>query len=307
VSFLDISSTKTGIPFEAIVANANDVILVTDAKTIDGIGPRIVYVNQAFCDLTGYAKQEVIGKTPRILQRETTNIETKKRIREALVNKLPISEKILNYSKTDIPYWLDMNIFPLENMSGEVTYFAAVERNITSQVEKEAMLQEMATRDLLTGLLNRRGFFDLARRQLGSQVDKNESLIALIDIDYFKNINDSFGHDCGDKALVYLANLLRLMFRESDLLCRFGGEEFAIFLIGADITVGKRKLEAFRQKMANSTIDIGDGNSIAITVSIGIAQLHCSSMSIEDVIIKADKALYEAKNTGRNGTVVYQK
>jgi PAS domain S-box-containing protein len=66
--------------------------LVTDAKTIDGIGPRIVYVNQAFCDLTGYAKQEVIGKTPRILQRETTNIETKKRIREALVNKLPISE-----------------------------------------------------------------------------------------------------------------------------------------------------------------------------------------------------------------------
>ena len=300
VGFLDITSNKTAIPFEAIVANANDVILVTEASPIDGNGPRIVYVNNAFCDLTGYTPSEVIGKTPRILQGDDTSIETRNDIREALKDKKPIRKKILNYSKAGIPYWLDINIFPLENILGNVSYFAAVERDITNQVEKEARLQDLATKDPLTGLLNRRGFFDLAKRRLGQQASKSTSTIAMIDIDYFKKVNDSFGHDCGDRVLTYLASQLRMMFRECDLICRFGGEEFVVFLLGADTKIGKYKLEAFRKQIANLPFDIGNGKSITVTVSVGIAEIQTDSLSIETALSQADKALYNAKESGRN-------
>ena len=304
VSFIDISSKKTDIPFEAIVANANDVILVTEATPLKGNGPRIVYVNHAFCELTGYTPSEVIGKTPRLLQGDDTSIKTRNNIYEALNRKLPIRETILNYSKAGIPYWLDMNIVPLENAFGEITYFAAVERDITSQIEKEAQLKVLATKDPLTGLLNRRGFFDLAKMRLTNQADNKISTIAIIDIDYFKRINDSFGHDCGDTVLKYLASFFSEVFRESDLFCRYGGEEFVVLLLGANTNISKKKMELFRKKVADSPVDIGDGNSITVTVSIGMAEIQKDSLSIEVTLNEADKALYNAKKSGRNMCIV---
>jgi diguanylate cyclase (GGDEF)-like protein/PAS domain S-box-containing protein len=304
VGLSDISSKKTDIPFEAIVANANDIILITRADVREGHGPQIVYVNQAFCDLTGYLPEEVIGNTPGILQGEGTSVETRNRIRAALRAKQPVRATILNYSKAGNPYWLDMNIFPLRNALGEVSYFAAVERDITDQVEKEARLRDLATRDPLTGLLNRRGFFDLAKRQLAAQEQGNVSTVAIIDIDFFKRINDSFGHDCGDRALVHVTSLLRLMFRESDLICRFGGEEFVVLLPGAGTDVGRVKLEAFRTRIADTPFDTGKGQSIVLTVSIGVSQVDADPMAIEPALNGADKVLYQAKQGGRNRTVV---
>lgn len=304
VGFIDISSQKSDIPFEAIIANANDVILVTDATPVRGDGPRIVYVNHAFCELTGYTPSEVIGKTPRILQGDDTSSETRNKIYEALKNKLPIRETILNYSKAGVPYWLDMNIFPLENALGEITYFAAVERDISCQIEKEVQLKDLATKDPLTGLLNRRGFFDLARMRLTNQSEEKISTIAIIDVDFFKRVNDSFGHDCGDTVLKYISSFLREVFRESDLVCRYGGEEFVALLPGVNTNISQKKIELFREKVAGSPIDIGDGNSITVTVSIGIAEIQKGSLSIESALNEADKALYKAKKSGRNMSIV---
>lgn len=304
VGFIDISSQKSDIPFEAIIANANDVILVTDATPVRGDGPRIVYVNHAFCELTGYTPSEVIGKTPRILQGDDTSSETRNKIYEALKNKLPIRETILNYSKAGVPYWLDMNIFPLENALGEITYFAAVERDISCQIEKEVQLKDLATKDPLTGLLNRRGFFDLARMRLTNQSEEKISTIAIIDVDFFKRVNDSFGHDCGDTVLKYISSFLREVFRESDLVCRYGGEEFVALLPGVNTNISQKKIELFREKVAGSPIDIGDGNSITVTVSIGIAEIQKGSLSIESALNEADKALYKAKKSARNMSIV---
>ena len=112
--------------FEQIVARANDVILVTQARPIDGAGPEIVYVNEAFTRLTGYAPEEVLGKTPRILQGPQTDPDARQCIREALARGQPVRIEILNYSKTGEEYWLDLNIVPLRNDAGEITHFAAI-------------------------------------------------------------------------------------------------------------------------------------------------------------------------------------
>lgn len=128
---------------EDVVKFANDIVIVTEAYPLDEPGPKIVYVNQAFSDLTGFAPEEVIGKSPRILQGPDSDPETRAKIREALHKKEPIRTAIVNYSKTGRKYWLDINIIPLKNERGEVTHFAAIERDLTDikRAEEEITLK----------------------------------------------------------------------------------------------------------------------------------------------------------------------
>ena len=114
VTFNDISESKNLFSYESILQNTQDIVIVTEAEDINfPTGPKIIYVNEAFEKLTGYSAQEVIGETPRLLQGKHTNKDTLQRIRHALLNKKPIRERLLNYSKTGHPYWLDINIMPL--------------------------------------------------------------------------------------------------------------------------------------------------------------------------------------------------
>ena len=122
---------------EDVVKFANDIVIVTEAHPVDEPGPRIVYVNKAFTELTGFTPEEVIGKTPRILQGPDSHPETRAEIRAALEKKEPIRTLIVNYSKSGRKYWLDMNIIPLKNSKGEVTHFAAIERDLTDIKEAE--------------------------------------------------------------------------------------------------------------------------------------------------------------------------
>ena len=133
-----------GIDFsiEDVVRFANDIVIVTEAYPLDEPGPKIVYVNQAFTRLTGYTREEVLGKTPRILQGPDSDPKVKAEIREALTRKKSIRTTILNYSKSGKQYWLDINIIPLKNKNGEVTHFAAIERDLTEIKEAEAEIKE---------------------------------------------------------------------------------------------------------------------------------------------------------------------
>ena len=128
---------------EDVVRFANDIVIVTEAQPLDEPGPKIVYVNEAFTKLTGYKFDEVLGKTPRILQGPESDPETKSDIRAALEKKEPIRTSIVNYSKSGTKYWLDINIIPLKNEKGEVTHFAAIERDLTEIKEKNKQLLEL--------------------------------------------------------------------------------------------------------------------------------------------------------------------
>ncbi len=300
VTFVDITSQKQNICFENIVEMAKDVIIVTDSDPFPAGGPKMVYVNEAFTRLTGYTKDEAIGQAPSILQGIDTCDKTRQEIRNALCNQDSVQTQILNYSKEGEPYWLDLTIFPLHNSEGEVTHFAAIERDITEQKDYESTLKELSIRDPLTTLLNRRGFFEMASSLL-SQSKRNLSpiVVAMIDIDFFKNINDAYGHDIGDQALQHMSLHMQSYFRKSDIIARMGGEEFALLMTNSDINSCIDKFETFLAYLAENPLKV-EKELIPFTVSVGLTQPTEGSKNVSDILKAADKALYKAKHNGRN-------
>lgn len=302
VIFWDITSERLAIPFQEIISLTSDAVIVTEADNLDEPGPRILYVNNAFTDISGYTPAEVLGKTPRILQGEDTSKEIREKIRHSLEKQEPVREIILNYDKGGNEYWLDLNIFPLHDPFGRVTKFAAIERDVTALKIKEEELRIQAHRDPLTLLLNRRGFMEQARLLIAQQNRlKLPMSVLMLDIDLFKNINDTYGHDTGDMALQSLAKSLIAQLRESDVVGRLGGEEFALVLSN---TAGERAVEVanrLRQTIKTTSLRALDGSKFNFTVSIGVSTTDVASYgALKDLLRKADKALYKAKQTGRD-------
>ena len=162
------------------------------------------------------------------------------------------------------------------------------------QLSLIADIKESAFRDHLTGLYNRRYFYQYAEKLLKNQNQNNT--LALLDVDFFKNINDTFGHEGGDQALKQVGSLIRSTFANFTV-ARVGGEEFAIVLPDIDLARAREYLEAFRKKMASYDFSISD-KSCTITASIGLAEFQ--NTNLKDAMRVADKALYEAKSKGRN-------
>lgn len=167
-------------------------------------------------------------------------------------------------------------------------------------------LQRYSFEDSLTGLRNRRFFDDTLARdiQLARREDSELSLM-ICDIDHFKRFNDEYGHEAGDVALQYVADTLQHHFRESDIPCRFGGEEFVVLLRGADSAAAYDKAETLRQAVEHQDIHYRDKALSRLTISVGVTTLGLSETDADDLLRQADKALYAAKQNGRNQVMVY--
>jgi len=177
--------------------------------------------------------------------------------------------------------------------------------NTIESLENVQLILNNANRDFLTGLYNRRYFYD----HINSLTDKaNDSFtdlyIAMVDIDNFKSINDTYGHDEGDKAIISLSEILRTNTKQQDLVARFGGEEFCLAILCRDEATALEIFERIRQGVENFSFTTKDNQEIRFTISIGVTK-YSESDSIDDVINQADMNLYTAKNTGKN-KVVYE-
>lgn len=167
----------------------------------------------------------------------------------------------------------------------------------------EAKLLEMATRDFLTGLLNRRETYRRLHEESRRGTRFGEPLtVILLDIDYFKKINDSHGHLIGDRFLQETAEVLRSTLREYDILCRYGGEEFLVGALKANLDQAAQAAERVRLRIRDLRIPGGDGSAVGVTISAGVAQLRPGE-NIDQLIARADEALYRAKGTGRDRVV----
>lgn len=175
--------------------------------------------------------------------------------------------------------------------------------NSIETLENIQTITKYANRDFLTGLFNRRYFFSSVDKYIRKvRVSHEQFAIGMIDIDYFKKINDRYGHDIGDKVLIALADILTSSTNPNDIVARFGGEEFCVVLMGVKSTTAKEIFSRIRENVENFSYQLNDDTHITFTISIG-AVLFDKEKSIKNNINVADKMLYEAKNNGRNQLV----
>lgn len=174
-------------------------------------------------------------------------------------------------------------------------------KHTTDELKKAlSELRRIVQIDPLTGVLNRRSFFEAAEQEF-KNADKHQSsfFILLIDVDYFKRINDNYGHRVGDRALIALTSLVSDTLRKEDLFGRFGGEEFVILLRDTDRYQAFTIAERLRSLVAEISILVDD-RELSMTVSIGVAGYGPTDITIDDIFQRADRALYQAKAKGRN-------
>jgi len=171
-----------------------------------------------------------------------------------------------------------------------------------ANVKLREQLLDQSTRDPLTSLYNRRYFIENVRRELNRHAESQPCSLISLDVDNFKKFNDNYGHDAGDTILREMSKILVDTFRGTDIPCRYGGEEFAIFLPGASAQIAIQRSEELRLAVQNSSV-LYNGEELAITISLGISTRPENGSSIQSLIKSADRALYAAKHAGRNTAI----
>lgn len=217
---------------------------------------------------------------------------------------IPVILVTANADDQNVAEGLDMGAFDYIIKPYSLVVLLARVRAALREKERQDLLEKWATTDPLTELYNRRHFFDLADRELErSRRLKSELSFIMLDIDFFKQVNDQHGHLTGDNALILLSNILKDALRKVDFCCRFGGEEFVLCLPDTPSQGAWEVAERIRTQVACTPLPTQDNKEIYIQVSLGIASSK-REHSVEVILKRADEALYKAKESGRNQTKV---
>ncbi|MCM2307166.1 MAG: diguanylate cyclase [Sulfuritalea sp.] len=203
--------------------------------------------------------------------------------------------------------WLDTHAVPMRDAHGRITSLLGVTRDVTEHKKAQQELERLSQIDALTGLSNRRHFMTLAEQELARALRYGGALsVFMMDIDHFKAVNDTYGHQTGDLVLQKLGSLCREALREFDSVGRIGGEEFAVILPQTDGPRALEVAERLRQAVARTEIALERGLPLQFTLSIGVTTLAGGGgANIDTLLGQADSALYEAKRSGRNRVCVY--
>jgi diguanylate cyclase (GGDEF)-like protein/PAS domain S-box-containing protein len=280
--------------FGRVFENSEEAIVITDAER------RIVAVNNAFTRITGYAADEVTGKNPKILSSGRQDAEFYSKMWQAINTEGRWEGEIWNRRKSGeiFPEWLSVAV--VRNESGQVVNYISLFSDITKRKESEKQIQFLAHYDPLTLLPNRTLFSDrLHQALMASKRNSKRLALLFLDLDRFKGINDSLGHLAGDLLLQSVAERLRACVRETDTICRQGGDEFMILLQEIERTEDVAHV-AEKIIAAMSEPHIIEGHHLTVTFSIGISMSPDDGIDSPTLIKNADAAMYHAKERGRN-------
>ena len=267
-------------------------------KSPDG---RYLYANAATATLHHLRPECLIGLKDNNFFTETS-IENFKTLDEQVLgtqNKVAGME-VFQLLEQEPRYYWSVKV-PLQQANGKIYAILGMSTDITERKRLEDELLRLATTDELTNLYNRRHFLSLAEQTLSRSRRYNEPLALLMcDIDFFKHINDTFGHAVGDQVLQQVADIIRSTLRDTDIAGRIGGEEFAIMLVQTNLNNAQEVAERLRQKIEESHIHLEDGQLVPLTISIGVSIPVYPLETLATLLQHADQGLYQAKRSGRN-------
>jgi len=270
------------------------------AITITDSNKEFMAVNPAFCDITGYSQEEVIGRNPRLLSSGKHNQEFYQDMWNAINTENKWSGEVWNRRKNGELFleWITINA--VLNAQGEVTHYFSVFADITERKAAEEAVRKLTFHDGLTNLPNRRLFLDRLEQEIKKAERNNEILAVLfLDLDNFKDVNDTLGHRAGDDLLQQAARRLAECIRDSDTVARMGGDEFTIFL--SDLH-SLKNIDGVIDKILKKMVEpfLIDDELCYLSVSIGVTFYPDDANNIEDLLKNADQAMYSAKTDGRN-------
>ncbi len=315
---IEEAKSKSELRFRSLFEQTHDAVFIIN---LDG---RHLAANQRASDMLGYSPEEMIGLS---LNDISAELDGSKNVFSQLLagESVPLFERQFR-NKNGRVFPVEINAELIRDKNGRPLHIQSVVRDISERKEAEealraaneqlslrvaeveelqAELRELALHDPLTGLYNRRYLAEMLEREVTrSEREGNPLSIIVSDIDHFKDINDTYGHQVGDLFLIKLAGLMAGSTRKSDFVCRYGGEEFVLVLPGASSASAAQRAEKLRQKCAEVTIE-HEGKHLGVTMSFGVASYPQDGGSGEETIIKADKALYKSKQKGRNQVTVW--
>jgi diguanylate cyclase (GGDEF)-like protein/PAS domain S-box-containing protein len=298
---LDISARKRSeqslrIRDRAINASVNAIVITCS----EGKDNKIEYVNPAFERMTGYRLAEIKGRDPRFMRIEGCDAGEHQRIHEAVQRRESVHAVLRNARKNGEVFWNDLRIDPVVNADGEVTHFVAVMNDITEARHYERRLHHLAHHDPLTGLANRTLLQERLKQAIAlAQRKRTVGALAFLDLDNFKHINDSLGHDVGDAVLVEIAARLRANMREEDTVARVGGDEFVLVINDQSSPERVADLIERIRRGISTPVETG-GHEVTTGASIGVSLFPRDGKSVDKVMRAADAAMYHAKSMGKN-------
>ena len=281
------------------VEQTEDIVLITDSNGL------IEYVNPAFERISGYSFDEATGKTPGIVKSDMHDPEFYNDLWKKIRSGESFSDVFINKAKNGRIYYEEKTITPLKNETGEIINYVATGKDITERIKDQERLQFMATHDTLTELPNRAMLRDRLTHAM-EQVERlgGKVVIMFLDLDRFKNVNDSLGHPIGDRMLKQSAQRLKECVRKGDTIARLGGDEFTVVLEGInDIDSINREAQkiiaSFKEPFRI------DGYEVFSSTSIGITVFPDDGSDVDTLLKNADTAMYRAKSDGGNSYQYY--
>jgi diguanylate cyclase (GGDEF)-like protein/PAS domain S-box-containing protein len=272
------------------VEQIDDLVLITDRSGL------IEYVNDAFVEHTGYGREEVYGKNARLLKSGEHDQSFYKGLWSTILSGNVFKERVINRKKNGEIFYEQKTITPIKDKKGNIVTFVSTGKDITQTVEMEQRLEQMAMTDKLTGIHNRHRFEELYNIEV-ARVLRYENSLAMImfDIDHFKQVNDTYGHDVGDNVLKQVVEVVSNCIRKVDVFARWGGEEFLVLCPETSAEDAMVLANKMRREIEHAKFEtVG-----SVQASFGVSEFVLGE-NRDNLFKRVDNALYMAKEKGRN-------
>ncbi|MDP3266444.1 MAG: sensor domain-containing diguanylate cyclase [Sulfuricurvum sp.] len=273
-----------------VVEQIDDSVMLTDKVGM------ITYVNQAFCYHVGYSREELLGNTPKLFKSHQHNRNFYKNLWTTILEGNVYRATLINKKKDGDLFYEDKTITPLKDDKGEIVGFVSTGKDVTREMLMRQEVDRIAMIDQLTGIYNRHKFEQLLILEMERSRRFSEPLsLIIIDIDHFKLVNDTYGHNTGDVVLKYLVEIVQKNIRKIDIFARWGGEEFLVLSPNTDL----KNIAVLAEKLRLAVAEAECPEVSHITISQGISTLE-EKDTFSGLFKRADMGLYHAKEHGRN-------